>query len=122
MIKLVSTLELPAITICPKVSDSFNFQAIYADMKEHIPNLDNHTAIDVLRFFLGGSGFENIEQLKAFNRTYLDNLNQLYIKWKNGYDRKEFFDLIVVIFIYKIKILIVLVKIRLKMWSLIFLL
>lgn len=95
-IKLVSSLELPAITICPKTSDLFNFPLIYSDMKEMIPDVDNHTATDVLRFFLGGSGFENIEQLKSFNRSYLDKLNQMYVTWKNGYNRREFFDTIVV--------------------------
>lgn len=29
-IKLVNSLELPAITICPKIGDSFHFNEIYA--------------------------------------------------------------------------------------------
>lgn len=65
-------------------------------MREVIQGLDNNTAIDVLRFWLGGSGFENIEHLKHFNRSYMDKLNRLTTKWMHGYDRKEFFDMIVV--------------------------
>lgn len=95
-IKLVSSLALPSVTICPKVSDSFQSDAIYADIHEMIPGLDNNTATDVIRFFLGGSGLENISKLKSFNRTYMDTLNQLYLKWKGNYDRKEFFDIVFV--------------------------
>ncbi|KAI6201972.1 Na+ channel, amiloride-sensitive family-containing protein [Aphelenchoides besseyi] len=101
IIRLVNSLELPAITLCPKVADSFRFKGIYADMSEMIPGLENSTAIDLLRFWLGGSGFENIEMLKTFNRTYLDRLNRYFKQWSDGKDKLEFFNLMVKRYGYK---------------------
>lgn len=92
-IKLVPSLELPAITVCPKVPDAFNFDKIYNDIKGLIPEVNKETATDLIRFWLGGSGLENISPLQDFNRTYLDQLAQWYSIWSNTHDPKSFFDL-----------------------------
>lgn len=92
-IKLVPSLELPAITVCPKVPDSFDFDKIYKDIKTLLPKLTKEAALDLIRFWLGGSGLENISALGDFNRTYLDQIGKWYRVWSSGYDHKNFFKL-----------------------------
>ncbi|VDO27855.1 unnamed protein product [Haemonchus placei] len=93
-IRLVESLELPAITICPKVPDAFNATGILGDIRVSFPKIDDATALDLIRFFVGGNGLENMDDLSYFNRTYMSFLNQLYKTWSNGYTTDEFFHLI----------------------------
>ncbi|VDM78842.1 unnamed protein product, partial [Strongylus vulgaris] len=92
-IRLVDSLELPAITICPKVPDAFNSTGLFADIYESLPGIDNVTANDLVKFWIGGSGLENMDDLAYFNRTYMSHLNSLYKTWSNGYSIDEFFNL-----------------------------
>lgn len=80
-IKLVPSLEMPAITVCPKVPDAFDFDMIYNDIKGLLPDLNKESATDLIRFWLGGSGLENITPLVDFNRTYLDQLSKWWVYW-----------------------------------------
>uniref|UniRef100_A0A1I7XCQ5 Amiloride-sensitive sodium channel n=1 Tax=Heterorhabditis bacteriophora TaxID=37862 RepID=A0A1I7XCQ5_HETBA len=93
-IKLVDSLELPAITICPKVPDAFNAKGLLSDIKKSIPNINEILAMDLVRFWIGGNGLENMDKLSYFNRTYLSHLNILYKIWSKGYSTEEFFNLI----------------------------
>ncbi|KAK6041636.1 hypothetical protein COOONC_20859, partial [Cooperia oncophora] len=82
-IRLVESLELPAITICPKVPDAFNATGLLGDIRVTFPDIDNATALDLVRFFVGGNGLENMDDLSYFNRTYMSHLNQLYKIWSD---------------------------------------
>ncbi|CAD6191015.1 unnamed protein product [Caenorhabditis auriculariae] len=90
----VDSLELPAITICPKVPDSFNRTGLIGDVTSSLPEIDDKTVLDLIRFFIAGSGLENMNDVPYFNRTYLSYLNNLYKIWSEGYTVGEFFDLI----------------------------
>uniref|UniRef100_A0A915E4G9 Uncharacterized protein n=1 Tax=Ditylenchus dipsaci TaxID=166011 RepID=A0A915E4G9_9BILA len=83
-------MELPAITVCPKVPDAFNFDEMYRDMRTTLPQLNTQIATDLIRFWLGGSGLENMDDLPEFNRTYLEELSLLYDGWSAGYDTQTF--------------------------------
>ncbi|KAK5968404.1 hypothetical protein GCK32_018902 [Trichostrongylus colubriformis] len=48
-IRLVESLELPAITICPKVPDALNATGIFGDIRVTFPEIDNATALDLVR-------------------------------------------------------------------------
>ncbi|KAI1725788.1 amiloride-sensitive sodium channel domain-containing protein [Ditylenchus destructor] len=92
-IRLVPTMELPAITVCPKVPDAFNFEEMYRDMKLTLPHISKPTASNLVRFWLGGSGLENMDELPEFNSTYLEQLSKMYDAWSAGYEAQSFFDL-----------------------------
>lgn len=79
--------------MCPKVPDAFDFDNIFKDIKSTLPNATKDTATDLIRFWLAGSGLENISPLTEYNRTYMDMLNNWYGIWSKGYDHKAFFDL-----------------------------
>ncbi|EGT57946.1 CBN-TAG-263 protein [Caenorhabditis brenneri] len=93
-IRLVNSLEFPAITICPKVPDSFNISGIRGDIKESLPDISNETADDLLEYFVAGSGLENMNDVTYFNRTYLSHLNNYYKIWSEGYSVDGFFEII----------------------------
>uniref|UniRef100_A0A0K0EKH0 Acid-sensing ion channel 1 n=1 Tax=Strongyloides stercoralis TaxID=6248 RepID=A0A0K0EKH0_STRER len=93
-IKLVSSQQFPAITICPKIPDVIEFDKIYNDMKVHFPNMTEQGCRDLLQYFLAGNGFENMNDLVYFNVSYLNELDNMYKIWSHGYNVKEFFDLI----------------------------
>ncbi|EPB72450.1 hypothetical protein ANCCEY_08453 [Ancylostoma ceylanicum] len=54
---LVDSLELPAITICPKVPDAFNSTGLLADIQVSLPGIDDVTAIDLVNGFPSDSKF-----------------------------------------------------------------
>ncbi|KJH41589.1 hypothetical protein DICVIV_12433 [Dictyocaulus viviparus] len=89
----VESLELPAITICPKVPDALNSTALLNHIRISLPEIDNATIIDLVRFWIGGNGLENMDVLSRYNRTYLSYLNHLYQKWSNGHSTEDFFHL-----------------------------
>uniref|UniRef100_A0A1I7TZX7 Uncharacterized protein n=1 Tax=Caenorhabditis tropicalis TaxID=1561998 RepID=A0A1I7TZX7_9PELO len=93
-IRLVNSLEFPAITICPKVPDSFNITGIRGDIKESLPEISDETADDLLEYFVAGSGLENMNDVTFFNRTYLSHLNNYYKVWSEGYSVDGFFEII----------------------------
>uniref|UniRef100_A0AC35TZD6 Acid-sensing ion channel 5 n=1 Tax=Rhabditophanes sp. KR3021 TaxID=114890 RepID=A0AC35TZD6_9BILA len=93
-IKLVDSLQFPAITICPKTPDVLNFSAIAGDMRVFFPNMTDDGARDLLQYFLAGNGFENMNNLVKFNRSYLDTLGHMYNTWSEGYSVTDFFYLI----------------------------
>ncbi|KAK0396286.1 hypothetical protein QR680_001657 [Steinernema hermaphroditum] len=80
-IRLVTTLKLPAVTICPKVPDAFNFTELFGDMRTFLPNISESGARDLARYWLGGNGLENMDGLSDFNRSYLDVLAEQYRIW-----------------------------------------
>lgn len=84
------------MTVFAVIGDSFSFKRIFDDMKQQIPELDNKTAIEILSFWIGGSGIENIDHLRKLNHSYLEALNQLTYRWATVYDEKTFFDMILV--------------------------
>uniref|UniRef100_A0A8R1I1Z9 Uncharacterized protein n=3 Tax=Caenorhabditis japonica TaxID=281687 RepID=A0A8R1I1Z9_CAEJA len=51
-IRLVNSLEFPAITICPKTPDSFNIAGIRGDIKESLPHISDTETDDLLEFYL----------------------------------------------------------------------
>ncbi|KAH7695914.1 CRE-Na+ channel, partial [Aphelenchoides avenae] len=69
-----------------------DFDGLLLDMRVVIPDIDNDTAIDLVRFWLGGSGLENMDALQTFNRTYMDYVAGLYDRWSAGHDPQQFFD------------------------------
>uniref|UniRef100_A0A158R418 Amiloride-sensitive sodium channel n=1 Tax=Syphacia muris TaxID=451379 RepID=A0A158R418_9BILA len=91
-IRLVNSLELPSITICPKVPDALNDIGLLADIKHAIPGLSNDECLDLVRFWIGGYGLENMDLLPTFNRSYLKKLNQYFHTWSSGYSTDDFFD------------------------------
>lgn len=98
-IRLVSSIELPAITVCPKVSDAFNFEAMLTDMRVNLPDISTEMALDLVKFWLGGSGLENMDDLPEIvnNVTHLEHVENLYDVWSSGYDAQAFFNLMQVI-------------------------
>lgn len=80
------------------VPDALHFEGLYSDMKSLIPDLQNDTAVDVIRFWLGGSGLENMDALQTFNKTYMDYISKLYDKWSAGHPAQEFFETMIVSF------------------------
>ncbi|KAJ1364200.1 hypothetical protein KIN20_024231 [Parelaphostrongylus tenuis] len=93
-IRLVDSLELPAITICPKIPDAFNSTALLGDIRISLPEVDNAIAIDLVKFWIGGNGLENMDDLSFFNRTYMSYLSHLYHKWSYGHSTEDFFKTI----------------------------
>ncbi|CAI5455521.1 unnamed protein product [Caenorhabditis angaria] len=93
-IRLMNSMEFPAITICPKVPDSFNISGILSDVKETVPGISDEVAGDLIEFFVAGSGLENMNDVTYFNRTYLSHLNNLYKIWSEGYSVEGFFNII----------------------------
>uniref|UniRef100_A0A9J2PYA3 Uncharacterized protein n=1 Tax=Ascaris lumbricoides TaxID=6252 RepID=A0A9J2PYA3_ASCLU len=91
---MTQSLELPAITICPKIADAFNLSPLFSDMRTSIPEITDEQCIDLLRFWIGGTGFENMKPLQTFNETYLSKLNEFYHKWSKGYTYEQFFNTI----------------------------
>ncbi len=81
----VDSLTLPAITICPKVPDSFNADGLLANIRKSLPELAEIEALDLVRFWLGGFGFENMDNLSFFNASYIDQLASYYRIWSAGY-------------------------------------
>lgn len=49
---------------------------------------------NVFRFFVAGSGLENMNDVTFFNRTYLSHLNNLYKIWSEGFTVDGFFEII----------------------------
>ncbi|TMS35955.1 hypothetical protein L596_003237 [Steinernema carpocapsae] len=92
-IRLVTTLKLPAVTICPKIPDAFNFTLLYTDMKTFLPSISEEGARDLIRFWLGGNGLENMDDLSNYNRSYLDVLSEQYKIWSKGYSQYGFFEI-----------------------------
>ncbi|KAF7640208.1 hypothetical protein Mgra_00000035 [Meloidogyne graminicola] len=88
---VVPSLELPAITICPKVPDAFNFDAIYRDINEKIDGISTDCARDLVSYWIGGSGLENMDSLPEINETYMQILEQYYNKWRRSIETKQFF-------------------------------
>lgn len=78
------------------VPDAMDFDGLLLDMRAVIPDVDNDTAIDLVRFWLGGSGLENMDALQTFNRTYMDYVAGLYDRWSAGHDPQQFFDTMIV--------------------------
>uniref|UniRef100_A0A914ENI2 Uncharacterized protein n=1 Tax=Acrobeloides nanus TaxID=290746 RepID=A0A914ENI2_9BILA len=91
-IRLVNSLELPGIIICPKTPDSFNFTLLYNDVQHMLPNISTTQATDLIVFWIAGSGLENMNDLPTWNDTYLEYLQGLYKIWSKGYDHQGFFD------------------------------
>uniref|UniRef100_A0A0N5A3B6 Acid-sensing ion channel 1-like n=1 Tax=Parastrongyloides trichosuri TaxID=131310 RepID=A0A0N5A3B6_PARTI len=93
-IRLVSSQQFPAITICPKVPDVLKFKEMYEDMKVYFPNMTEQGCRDLMQYFLAGNGFENMNDLAFFNASYLEELDKMYDVWSKGYEVDEFFNLI----------------------------
>lgn len=84
-------MELPAVTICPKVPDAFNAIGLLADIQHAVPALARSEALNLVRFWIGGYGLENMDALSNFNSSYLNQLNEYYQIWSRGYDIDGFF-------------------------------
>ncbi|CAJ0560016.1 unnamed protein product, partial [Mesorhabditis spiculigera] len=93
-IRLVDSLELPGITICPKVPDIFDEEPLFRDISASLPNLTYDVQLDVVRYFIAGNGLENIDAISRYNASYLQQLDLYYRLWSRGYSTQEFFYLI----------------------------
>ncbi|KAE9550848.1 hypothetical protein FO519_005929 [Halicephalobus sp. NKZ332] len=93
-IKVVDTLELPALTICPKVPDAFNFTGILKNIRSLIPHLDEDTCRDLIAYFVAGSGLENMDEVPYNNASYNRYLSDLFNTWSRGYSPGDFFHII----------------------------
>uniref|UniRef100_A0A915C6N9 Hcy-binding domain-containing protein n=1 Tax=Parascaris univalens TaxID=6257 RepID=A0A915C6N9_PARUN len=91
-IRLTESLELPAITVCPKIADAFDLSPLFSDMRTSIPEITDEQRFDLLRFWIGGTGFENMKTLQTFNESYLSKLDEFYKKWSKGYTYEQFFN------------------------------
>uniref|UniRef100_A0A0K0END6 Acid-sensing ion channel 1 n=1 Tax=Strongyloides stercoralis TaxID=6248 RepID=A0A0K0END6_STRER len=90
-IKIVPSLDLPAITICPKAADAFNFSGIYDNLKNDFPNITIKESKNLLQYFLAGNGFNNMDDVTTFNRSYLEYLENKYLYWSRNYTTETFF-------------------------------
>ena len=90
----MDTLELPTLTLCPKVPDAFNLTGILTSIRNLIPDLDESTSRDLVAYFVAGAGLENMDDVPYNNVSYNMYLNDLYNIWSRGYTTGEFFDLI----------------------------
>ncbi|CEF71453.1 Na+ channel, amiloride-sensitive family-containing protein [Strongyloides ratti] len=90
-IKIVPSLELPGITICPKVADALNFTGIYDNLKINFPNITIQESKDLILYFLAGHGFENMDDITTFNRSYLEYIGDKYTYWSRNYSTELFF-------------------------------
>uniref|UniRef100_A0A0N5B7K5 Acid-sensing ion channel 1 n=1 Tax=Strongyloides papillosus TaxID=174720 RepID=A0A0N5B7K5_STREA len=93
-IKVVPSLQIPAVTICPKVADALDFEGIYNDMKKSFTNMTIIESKRLLQYFLAGHGFENMDDVGGFNRSYLDYLDKQYTYWSRNYTTESFFNYI----------------------------
>ncbi|KAI6169977.1 hypothetical protein M3Y97_01167700 [Aphelenchoides bicaudatus] len=93
-IKLVSSLELPAITVCPEFPDALNYEPLFNNIQTRLPDITNETAIDLISFWLAGSGLYSIELAYSFNETRLVELAEMFKIWSDGYDTQSFFHMI----------------------------
>uniref|UniRef100_A0A0N4ZDS0 Sodium channel protein Nach-like n=1 Tax=Parastrongyloides trichosuri TaxID=131310 RepID=A0A0N4ZDS0_PARTI len=85
------SLKLPALTICPKSGDILNFRGIFKELKVFHPNISIEVSKDLIQYFLGGNGFQNMDRIKNFERTYVDYLELLYNIWSYTYSTEDFF-------------------------------
>ncbi|KAL3109864.1 hypothetical protein niasHT_019895 [Heterodera trifolii] len=91
-IRLVPNLSLPAITVCPKVPDALKGDLLYQDMRAIIPHLTKSMADNLIKYWIGGSGLENMNELSTFNASYLEELDDLYQRWRQNSETKTFFQ------------------------------
>jgi hypothetical protein len=78
--------------VCPKTPDSLNFTLLFDDIKHMIPNITTSLAKDLIKYWLAGSGLENMNAVSTYNLTYLTYLESLYKKWSHGNTHQGFFD------------------------------
>uniref|UniRef100_A0A0N4ZJG8 Acid-sensing ion channel 1-like n=1 Tax=Parastrongyloides trichosuri TaxID=131310 RepID=A0A0N4ZJG8_PARTI len=90
-IKIASSMQLPAVTICPKTGDAFNFSGLYDELTNVYPNISIPESKNIILYFLAGQGFENMDEITKFNRSYLDYLDIQYKNWSRNYTTEEFF-------------------------------
>ncbi|KAL3110325.1 hypothetical protein niasHT_019645 [Heterodera trifolii] len=107
-IRLVPNLSLPAITVCPKVPDALKGDLLYQDMRAIIPHLTKSMADNLIKYWIGGSGLENManggtERIFVIGATFRmncpplmpriwKNLNDLYQRWRQNSETKTFFQ------------------------------
>ncbi|CAJ0938435.1 unnamed protein product, partial [Mesorhabditis belari] len=93
-IRLVDSLELPGITICPKIPDIFDEEPLFRDLSSALPNVSYRVQLDVFRYFIAGNGLENMDDVAKYNQSYLQQLDAYYRIWSRGYTTQDFFFLI----------------------------
>uniref|UniRef100_A0A0N5D3W6 Amiloride-sensitive sodium channel n=1 Tax=Thelazia callipaeda TaxID=103827 RepID=A0A0N5D3W6_THECL len=93
-IRLVDSMEFPAITICPKIPDAFHTKSLVNYIRTAIPKLSIDESLDLLRFWIAGMGFANMNKVSRFNKTYLYTLNKYLKIWMHGTTLEQFFAMI----------------------------
>ncbi|CAI4224343.1 unnamed protein product [Auanema sp. JU1783] len=83
-------LEFPTLTFCPKVPDCIDYEHVYKDVEMHIGFLDSNVTDDLLRFMIGGSGFDNMD-VDIFSSEYIRELDNLYGRWRGNRTIVELF-------------------------------
>ncbi|PAV80454.1 hypothetical protein WR25_22917 [Diploscapter pachys] len=66
----VKSLKYPTLVFCPKNPDFLHLEPIYQDLNSRVPNLDNTTRDDVIRYAIGGMVFDNVV-IENFTKTVL---------------------------------------------------
>uniref|UniRef100_A0A0K0DVS3 Acid-sensing ion channel 1 n=1 Tax=Strongyloides stercoralis TaxID=6248 RepID=A0A0K0DVS3_STRER len=90
-VKIVPSLELPALTICPDSYDILNIIGIYNEIQAFHSNITINEVKDLIQYFLAGNGIFNMKRIKYFTRDYLEYIEVLYTKWSKNYSNYDFF-------------------------------
>jgi hypothetical protein len=74
---------------------------LFENIRRRLPGITNETAIDLISFWLAGSGLSPINLASGFNETRIVELANLFEIWSDGYDIKSFFHRIQDMYGYK---------------------
>uniref|UniRef100_A0A0K0FYC2 Uncharacterized protein n=1 Tax=Strongyloides venezuelensis TaxID=75913 RepID=A0A0K0FYC2_STRVS len=90
-VKIVPSLDLPALTICPDIEDILNINGIYKEVQSFRSNITTNEVEDLIHYFLAGNGYNHMNRIKYFTRNYVDYIEKLYIQWSRNYTTFDFF-------------------------------
>jgi hypothetical protein len=82
------------MTVCPSLPDALNYEPLFNNIQTRLPDITNETAIDLISFWLAGSGLYYIQPAFYFNETSLVELAEMFKIWSDGYDTQSFFHMI----------------------------
>ncbi|CAD6197599.1 unnamed protein product [Caenorhabditis auriculariae] len=86
-------LKFPTLVFCPKNADALHFYPILEDMYQRLGYMENNTNMDIIQYAIAGFMFSNVD-LDKYNSTYLNTLNDYYLKWRGERSQLEMFDFV----------------------------
>ncbi|CEF68767.1 Na+ channel, amiloride-sensitive family-containing protein [Strongyloides ratti] len=90
-LKIVQSLELPALTICPDVHNILNTNGIYNEVQSFYPNVTINEVKDLIQYFLAGNGYIKMKRIKYSPRNYIEHIGMLYNEWSKNYTNYDFY-------------------------------